>query len=120
MSARVTVCNGCCCGRVEKGHNEVPINFLKAQWKEHNISEHVKLSISGCLGPCSKHNVSLLSTREGRIWLGGLSEQSHYEAIIEWARDIALNEKDVKLPGILTSHLFVPEKSTTVLPTIIV
>ena len=115
MSARVTVCNGCCCGRVEKGHNEVPINFLEELWEENNISEHVKLTISGCLGPCSKHNVSLLSTEEEKIWLGGLSEQSHYGAIIEWARDIAQNGKDVELPEILTSHQFVPEKFTTVI-----
>jgi (2Fe-2S) ferredoxin len=118
MTTSVTVCNGCCCGRVDKGHNEVPIDFLKTQWKENNIGEHVKLTISGCLGPCSMHNVTLLSTQDGRIWLGELNNQSHYEAIVEWAQDIGHNGKDAVFPEILTSHRFKPKKSTTVDPTI--
>ena len=114
MTPSLSVCNGCCCGRVEKGHNEVPIDFLKKSWEENNLSEYVKLSITGCLGPCSKHNVTLLTTKEGRIWLGELQGQSHYEAIVEWARNISQDGKDAELPEILTSQRFVPEKSKTI------
>ena len=28
------VCDGCCCGRTEKGHNEVPVSRLKTAWKK--------------------------------------------------------------------------------------
>ena len=41
MAAQVVVCNGCCCGRVEKGHNEVPIEALKAAWEENELGHQV-------------------------------------------------------------------------------
>ena len=36
MPTRVTICKGCCCGNVEKGNSEVPIDFLKESWKEND------------------------------------------------------------------------------------
>ena len=75
MPAQLSVCNGCCCGRVEKGHNEVPIDTLKEAWEKHELAEHVKLTISTCLGPCRMHNVSLLKTANERTWIGKLSTQ---------------------------------------------
>ena len=65
MSASVIVCNGCCCGKIEKGHNEVPVDALKSAWEKSGLEENVKLTISGCLGPCNMHNVSLLKTKNG-------------------------------------------------------
>ena len=44
------VCDGCCCGRLEKGNDVVPIDMLKSAWEEHGLKEHVKLSISGYIG----------------------------------------------------------------------
>ena len=49
MSARVTVCDGCCCGRVEKGNSEVPIDFLKKSWEENDIAKKVKSKIKGLI-----------------------------------------------------------------------
>ena len=107
MSASVVVCNGCCCGRVEKGHNEVPINMLKNAWKEHNLDNSVKLTISGCLGPCSMHNVSLLKTEKGLTWLGELSGVEHYGALVEWARNVAQHGIETETPEILAPQRFV-------------
>ena len=107
MSAHVVVCDGCCCGRVEKGHNEVPINTLKAAWEEHGLADYVKLTISDCLGPCSMHNVSLLKTEKGLTWLGKLSENVHYEALVGWARDVSKYGTDTELPEVLAPHRFV-------------
>lgn len=107
MSASVVVCNGCCCGRVEKGHNEVPINTLKNAWKEHNLDNSVKLTISGCLGPCSMHNVSLLKTEKGLTWLGELSGVEHYGALVEWARNVAQHGIETEIPEILAPQRFV-------------
>ena len=116
MPTRVTICKGCCCGNVEKGNSEVPIDFLKESWKENDIGQQVKLTISGCLGPCSMNNVCLLTTVEGRIWLGELHEENHYAALVDWACKVAQNEEDTKLPEILISHRFEPKKTTTDLP----
>ena len=33
------VCDGCCCGRTEKGHNEVPVSRLKIAWKKEKLDK---------------------------------------------------------------------------------
>lgn len=105
-SSRVTVCKGCCCGKVEKGHPEVPLETLKATWKKHNLREHVELEVSGCLGPCRMHNVSVLTNGDSQIWLGELSEKAHYEAIVEWAINVAFGSGYDELPQTLIQHQF--------------
>ena len=55
------------------------------------------------------HNVSLLSVGGGTIWLGGLSEEAHFEALVEWARDDSQNGESAKLPEILAKQIFEPE-----------
>ena len=107
MPSCVVVCNGCCCGRVEKGHNEVPIDALKTAWKEHELDKNVKLTISGCLGPCSMHNVSILKTENGLTWLGGLNGEEHYGALVEWARNVAQHGIETEIPEILVPQRFV-------------
>ena len=107
MSISVIICNGCCCGRVEKGHKEVPIDELEAAWEANRIGEAVKLTISDCLGPCSMHNVSLLNTGSGKIWLGELSSLDDYEAIVEWAIESSEKKEGSKLPEILEARRFV-------------
>ena len=89
MSARVVVCSGCCCGRVDKGHNEVPVDYLRKSWEENNLGSRVELMISGCLGPCKMHNVSVLVTESDMFWLGDLGEQKHYELLVEWGKEAA-------------------------------
>ena len=49
MSVSVIVCKGCCCGNLEKGHDEVPVKFLEQAWVENNLGEEAQLTISGCL-----------------------------------------------------------------------
>ena len=110
ISASIGVCNGCCCGKVEKGHSEVPLNTLKAAWKEHGLEKNVKLTIANCLGPCSMHNVTLLKTDNGQTWLGKLSEDEHYNSIVEWARDITRYGARTKLPDNLVPLCFDPNK----------
>ncbi|CAI8155032.1 MAG: Uncharacterised protein [Methanobacteriota archaeon] len=106
MSASVIVCKGCCCGKIEKGHNEVPVDALKSAWEKSGLEEHVKLTISGCLGPCSMHNVSLLKTKNGNIWLGELNSYEHYDALVEWGSNVAEYGIDAELPEILVPLQF--------------
>ena len=109
-SASISVCNGCCCGNIEKGHSEVPLNALKIAWKTYGLEKSVTLTISDCLGPCSMHNVTLLKTDEGQTWLGKLSKNEHYNSIVEWARDIAKYGDNTKLPKNLVPHCFERDK----------
>ena len=106
--ASMYVCDGCCCGRVEKGHNEVPIDFLKSAWKKKELDKKINLTISNCLGYCSLHNVTLLKNNKRKTWIGKLSSEEHYKAVIEWAENVALDGANAKMPNILVPHLFLP------------
>jgi hypothetical protein len=33
MLAQISICDGCCCGKMDKGHPEVPVQWLKQEWK---------------------------------------------------------------------------------------
>ena len=101
MANRVVVCKGCCCGNVSRGHDEVPVEFLKKAWAERNLEREIQLTISGCLGTCEMRNVVLLRTDGVRIWLGRLGEKVEYEAIVEWASNSANIEGAPNLPAVL-------------------
>tara|TARA_B100002052_G_C15567532_1_gene456368 strand:- start:43 stop:360 length:318 start_codon:yes stop_codon:yes gene_type:complete len=102
------VCNGCCCGNTSKGHSEVPIQYLEEIWEINDISKQVELDISECLGPCSWHNVAVLEAEGQQIWVGDLSQPSHYEAIADWAKKSAYQTM-VEIPSILKSNIFDPD-----------
>jgi len=107
LQPKIAVCNGCCCGRVDKGNKEIPVQKLKQAWKEKNLGNDVKLSISTCLGPCSRNNVSLITIDSNRIWLGSLEEE-HYDSIIDWAQQISVNSEHTEIPENLKSQRFIP------------
>ena len=42
MSADVIVCSGCCCGNLQKGYDEVPIDFLQDLWQKNQLQDNAK------------------------------------------------------------------------------
>ena len=60
---QILLCEGCCCGRTDRGFKPVPCDWIKQQWKEQKLSKTVELTISGCLGPCDLANVACISVR---------------------------------------------------------
>jgi len=108
MKPTINVCDGCCCGRVNKSNLAVPKNELKTLWREHDLSKHVNLRVTSCLGPCSRANVALVSTNEGRTWLGGIASEDHYRTLVDWAQNIAVNGEDHGLPERLLALRFDP------------
>jgi cobaltochelatase CobN len=103
---QVMVCLGCCCGRVERGKPEVPVDWLKARWKEARLNPYVQLTISGCLGPCDLPNVVAVLTETGQEWIGGLTQREHYEALVAWGRACGATRQVQPLPPVLAQHLF--------------
>ena len=85
------------------------LNTSRTLGKSMGLQEHVGLSISGCLGPCSLNNVTLMMNGNERIWLGELGTTEHYEALIEWAKSISNNQEVSELPDLLVSHQFKPK-----------
>ena len=104
--AQVFVCQGCCCGRTDRGKPPVPIDWLRAEWKRRRMIGGVGLSISGCLGPCDLLNVVTVVARDQTIWLGGFSTQAHYEALTDWASESATAGSFLPLPLTLHAHVF--------------
>jgi len=104
--AQVVVCVGCCCGRIDRGRCEVPIDELKSLWKNYRLRKKVQLTISGCLGPCDMHNVALLMSDGGQIWLGNLREKVEFEALAEWAHEVIQKGSEACLPKIREPHQF--------------
>lgn len=98
---QVVVCLGCCCGRTDKGHPAVPVDWLKAEWKRRTLPKKIHLTISGCLGPCDATNVVMILFGAQAIFLGGLSEQSQYLALVEWASACERRGELVPLPPAL-------------------
>lgn len=107
--AHVSVCVGCCCGRVDPGKPAVPVDWLKAEWKAHKLLKHVHLTISGCLGPCDLVNVVSVASERGTTWPGGLDcfdDFDDFAALAGWAVRVARQERLLPLPPALEAHVF--------------
>ena len=83
--AQMVVCRGCCCGATEKGRPEVPVDWLKEEWRRRGLLKRFQLSISGCIGPCDVPNVVAINSEAGSIWLGHITHFNQYRDLLEWA-----------------------------------
>jgi hypothetical protein len=108
MLAQVNVCNGCCCGQTQKGRPEVPLLWLKSEWKRRGLLKRVHLSISGCLGPCDVANVVMITNCHGTLWLANLNSQYHYDLLADWAEQSKDADQLQPLPQALRSKSFSP------------
>jgi predicted metal-binding protein len=103
---QVMVCVGCCCGRPDRGKPDVPVDWLKAQWKAARLNPYVQLTISGCLGPCDLPNVVAILSPAGQQWIGQLNCQEHFEALVRWGRACGEAGHMVQLPEVLSQLTF--------------
>jgi len=98
MLGQISVCNGCCCGQVHKGHPAVPVEWLKKEWKHRGLVKRVHLTISGCLGPCDVPNVVLITSAAGTQWLGSISQIGQYARLADWAEQSKTADRLLPLP----------------------
>jgi cobaltochelatase CobN len=96
--AQVVVCQGCCCGKTDKGKPPVPVTELKHRWKAARLLPKVQLTISGCLGPCDVANVVCVLTSDSVTWIGGLTRAEDYEALFDWAACVHAAGHPMPLP----------------------
>ena len=103
---QLVLCEGCCCGRTDKGFMPLPRDWIKQQWKDEKLNKSVQLTISGCLGPCDLANVACVISPNGMQWFGGLQEQWQFDLLLDWA--IASRDADVllELPAELNRNRF--------------
>lgn len=100
------VCEGCCCGRVDKGHPEVPREWLKTEWRKRLLPGKVHLTFSGCVGPCDVSNVVMIVTEQRTVWLGGLDRKSQFAELADWASACDRAGAAVPLPQALACLTF--------------
>lgn len=81
----VLLCRGCCCGETNRGKPEVPVQWIKEQWKSRGLLKSIQLSISGCLGPCDLSNVVIVHSASDHFCLGNFHEFQQYSDLLEWA-----------------------------------
>ncbi len=105
MLAQINICQGCCCGQTKKGHLEVPVDWLKREWKVRGLLKRVHLTISGCLGPCDVPNVVMIASADGTQWLGNLTQQRHYAMLADWAEQSKNWGVLLPLPQLFDAHI---------------
>jgi hypothetical protein len=106
--ADVLVCAGCCCGHPEKGHPEVPVAWLKEEWRRRGLLKSIQLTIAGCIGPCDVPNVLCITTGRGSTWIGNIDRHDHYQALLTWAVQSKAAGALAPLPGEFRDKLFSP------------
>lgn len=111
MLAQISICDGCCCGKTEKGHPEVPLQWLKQEWKVRGLLKRVHLSVSGCLGPCDVPNVVMITNSEGTQWLAHLSSRRHFAMLADWAEQSKDVDELLPLPKELLSLAMMPYRT---------
>ena len=108
LLGQIFFCEGCCCGRTDRGFPPLPKAMIKEHWKRLRLNNTIQLTISGCLGPCDLANVFYFLPNVGNgQWYGGLSENWQYELLIQWAKDCQKKDSLVPIPLSLASHRFV-------------
>ena len=100
------VCNGCCCGRTEKGFPPLPLDEFKRQWKERGIRRRFHLTISGCLGPCALANVVLILCRGHAAWFHSINSPADVSLVYDYVERMLLAESYLDPPPELAGRHF--------------
>lgn len=105
---QMIVCQGCCCGAVDKGRPMVPVEWLKDEWRRRGLLKRFQLSLSGCVGPCDVPNVVVVNSESGSQWLGNINDFNQYRSLVDWAACSVEAEQLLKLPREFKDHLLQP------------
>jgi cobaltochelatase CobN len=105
---QMTVCSGCYCGAVHRGKPEVPVDWLKSEWRSRGLLKRVQLTIAGCLGPCDVNNVVRISGPSEEVWLGGVDTFRLYSTLVDWAAESRTAGRLLPLPEQFLERRFSP------------
>jgi cobaltochelatase CobN len=100
------VCNGCCCGRTDKGFPALPLDEFKRQWKERGVRRRFHLTISGCLGPCPLANVVLILCRGRSAWFHSINSPADVSLLYDYVERMLLAESYLDPPPQLAGRQF--------------
>lgn len=100
------ICNGCCCGRPEKGFPALPLDDFKRQWKTRGIRRRLHLTISGCLGPCPLANVVLLQFRGESMWFHSINHPEDVNLVYDFVESMLVAGSPLDPPEGLAERRF--------------
>jgi len=105
--AHLMVCaKGCCCGRTDRGHAAVPVDFYKLEYKKRKLRKHVQLTMSGCLGPCPVANVVLLFFDGHPVWFQSINGERQIQAIFSYVERMLAADGYLAPPPELADYVF--------------
>ncbi len=110
---QVLICRGCCCGAVERGRPEVPVEWLKAEWRRRGLLKRLQLTISGCLGPCDVPNVVVIASETSALWFGNVAGWEMYRDILDWASASVAAHELLSPPRSFAGHSIDPFSKDT-------
>ena len=105
---QMTVCSGCCCGAIHRGKPEVPVEWLKQEWRSRGLLKVLQLTIAGCMGPCDLNNVVRISGPLEDVWLGGVDRFQLYSRLVDWASESQRAGMLLPLPAEFAALRFSP------------
>jgi hypothetical protein len=106
LEGQIFVCQGCCCGRPERGNPAVPMEAFKMQWKQRGIRLRVHLTFSACLGPCVAANTVLLIFAGESIWLHSINTADQVNLIFEYIEELLSSGVFTFPAGKLAAYMF--------------
>lgn len=106
LEGQLLVCQGCCCGKTERGMPALPLDDFKQQWKERGVKLRVHLTVTGCLGPCPLANVVLILFGGQSIWLHSINTPEHVTAIYDYLQSMLNAEQYSPPEGMLADCHF--------------
>jgi cobaltochelatase CobN len=105
--AHLMVCaKGCCCGRTDRGHAAVSVEFYKEEYKRRKIRKLVQLTMSGCLGPCPLANVALLFFDGRPVWFQSINGEAQIRAIFDYIDRMLAADGYLPPPPELADYVF--------------
>ena len=106
QDGQLFVCNGCCCGRTDKGFPALPLAEFKQQWKKRGMRRRFHLTISGCLGPCPLANVILIQIHGRSIWFHSINHAADVDLIYNFVERMLVDDTDDEIPVELAARQF--------------
>jgi len=106
QDGQLFVCNGCCCGRTDKGFPASPLSEFKRQWKARGMRRRFHLTISGCLGPCPLANVVMMQFMGRSYWFHSINNVADVSLIYGWVEQMLLEGTFADVPDALKGRQF--------------
>jgi cobaltochelatase CobN len=105
--AHLFVCaKGCCCGRTDRGHAAVPVDFYKQEYKRRKLRQAMQLTMDGCLGPCAMANAVLLVFDGRPVWFQSINHPPQIVAIYDYIDQMLAANSYLPPPAELADYVF--------------